>query len=322
MNLLQLPTEILLLILRLLGPGFFHHDTRRLMVSKWWYELARLVLLRDLQFSAKSLPRFLRTDMSSLVHQHTRTIDIAFDGVQDRRAVLSASPDVRERMVSDWTTNVANDLTSLAAILQDCRNLRSLKLKPRPKWRARSVFLRTYFSSDALVPLLSVSHLTCLEFDTVCTGIGGASSRPGSHICENISALLPTLRRLRCRMRKICPRILKPPGEGTISSLEEVIINLNLGDLSQHALPQHSYRCGIFVPGLSSTWKADMELGAKELVNRMATPRVVKVLSRSVPGPQMECFDAIAQRRMMLAPGAAWEVDGEVVEETTADEGS
>jgi hypothetical protein len=123
-------------------------------------------------------------------------------------------------------------------------------------------------------------------------------------------------------MRKICPRILKPPGEGTISSLEEVIINLNLGDLSQHALPQHSYRCGIFVPGLSSTWKADMELGAKELVNRMATPRAVKVLSRSVPGPQMECFDAIAQRRMMLAPGAAWEVDGEVVEETTADEGS
>ncbi|KAI8664554.1 hypothetical protein NCS55_00964700 [Fusarium keratoplasticum] len=322
MNLLLLPTEILLLILRLLGPAFFRCDTRRLMVSKWWYDLARLVLLRDLEFSAKSLPKFFRADMSSLVHQHTRTVNIAFDGIQDRKAVLSASPDVREKMVSDWTTNVANDLTSLAAILQDCRNLRSLKLEPRPNWRARSVFLRTWFSSDALVSLLSVAHLTCLEFDAVCTGIGGASSRPGSHICEDISALLPTLRRLRCRMRMICPRILKPPGEGTISSLEEVIINLNLGDLSPHAPLQHSYRCGIFVPGLASTWKEDMESAAKELANRMATPRVVKVLSRSVPGPQMECFDAIAQRRMMLAPDAAWEADGEEVVETTADEES
>ena len=36
----------------------------------------------------------------------------------------------------------------------------------------------------------------------------------------------------------------------------------------------------------------------------------------------MECYDAIAQRRMMLAPGAAWEADGEEVVETTADEGS
>ncbi|KAJ3460111.1 hypothetical protein MRS44_010978 [Fusarium solani] len=222
MNLLQLPTEILLLILRLLGPGFFHHDTRRLMVSKWWYELARLVLLRDLQFSAKSLPRFLRTDMSSLVHQHTRTVDIAFDGVQDRSAVLSASPDVRERMVSDWTTNVANDLTSLAAILQDCRNLRSLKLKPRPKWRARSVFLRTYFSSDALVPLLSCAA--------------------------------PHASTIAVSNEKICPRILKPPGEGTISSLEEVIINLNLGDLP-------SMPCLSTLTGAESSYPAYLQRG-------------------------------------------------------------
>ncbi|UPK92912.1 hypothetical protein LCI18_003847 [Fusarium solani-melongenae] len=320
MNLLHLPTEVLLLVLRLLGPEFFRHNTRRLMVSKWWYDLAMQILLRDLEFTAKSLPKFLRADMSSLVHQYTRTVNIAFDGVQDRKAVLSATQEARERMVSDWTTNVANDLTSLASILKDCGNLRSLKLEPRPRWRSRSVFLRTWFSSDALVSLLSVAHLTCLEFDAVCTGIGGVSSRPGSHICEDISALLPTLRRFRCRMRNICPSILKPPGEGTISKLEEVIINLNLGDLSLQSPLQHSYRCGIFVAGSSSTWKADMESGAKELVDRMAAPRVVRILSRAVPGPQMEFYDAIARRRMLLAPSAAWEADGEEVVETAYEE--
>lgn len=313
MTLLRLPAEILLLIVRLLGSEFFRRDTRRLTVSKWWYELAQPVLLRDLQFSPRSLSRFLRADISSLVHRHTRTVNIPFEGIQGRREILSASLECREKVISAWTTNVANDLTSLAAILQDCRNLHSLKLKPRSKWRAQTVFVQTFFSSAALIPLLSVGHLTSLDLDTISTGIDGASSRPAAHLCEDISALLPTLRRLRCRMRKICPRILSPPGDGTLSTLEEVIINLNLGDLCHQAPSQQAYRCGVFAHGIPSTWKAEMESGATDLVNRMAAPRVVRVLSRAFPGPQMECFDAITQRRRMLSPRAPWDADGDEV---------
>ncbi|EEU38824.1 uncharacterized protein NECHADRAFT_83113 [Fusarium vanettenii 77-13-4] len=322
MNLLQLPTEILLIILRLKGSAFFRRNIRRLVVSKSWYELARLVLLQDLQLSAKSLPKFLKADMSSLVHQHTRTVKVAFDVVRDRWAVSSGSRHVWRIVVTDWTTNVDNDLTSLASILQGCSNLRSLKLRPRPRPRPLGMISQTWLSSDALVSLLSVGHLTCLEFDTVSTGLRSTTSHRRSDICEVIRALLPTLRRLRCRMRKICPRILLPPEEGPLLSLEEVIINLNLGDPTSHDPPQHAYRCGIFVSGSPATWKAEMESGAKDLVDRMATPRVVRVLSRSPSGPQTECFDAIAQRRMMLAPSAAWDADGEEVVETAADEGS
>ncbi|KAI8716923.1 hypothetical protein NCS52_00986900 [Fusarium sp. LHS14.1] len=320
MNLLQFPTEILFIIFRLLGSAFFRRDTQRLTVSKSWYEIARSVLFRDLQFSARSLPRFLKADMSSLVHQHTRTINIAFEGVQYHRALSTASPSVQENVVTEWNTNVGNNLTSLASILQDCRNLHVLKLGPRPQWRAPRAISQALFSSDALVSLLSVGNLTCLEFDTISTGILSATSHRRSDICEVIRKLLPTLRRLRCRMRKICPRILMHREEGQLLRLEEVIINLNLGDVSQYASPQQSYPCGIFVSGPPAAWKAEMESAAKDLVDRMATPRVVRVLSRSGSSPQTECFDAIAQRRMMLAPGAAWDADGEEVVETAADE--
>ncbi|RSL69575.1 hypothetical protein CEP53_002204 [Fusarium sp. AF-6] len=320
MSLLQFPTEVLLLILRLLGAAFFRDDIRRLMVSKLWYELARPILLEDLVFSEQSLQKFLNLDMSSLVHQHTRTVNFALDGVQDDRGVATASRHKQQYILAQWVANVGEDLISLASILQDCKNLRSVELKPGPKWLVTWVMSRTWFLPNALISLLNVGHLTCLEFDTISTGIGGPSRGTGGpsyretfHLCDNINALLPTLRRLRCRMRKICPRVLIPPGDDTLSNLEEVIINLNLNDPNRRTPLQHSHRCGIFESGSPRRWITDMEAGAKELVKRMTTPRVVRILSCPRSGDEMESFDAIARRRMKLATGAAWDADGKEV---------
>ena len=58
MPLLQLPAELLLLILNHVGREFFAQDPRRLAVSKQWHDLAWPVLVRDLRLTTASLVRF------------------------------------------------------------------------------------------------------------------------------------------------------------------------------------------------------------------------------------------------------------------------
>ncbi|KAM4057361.1 hypothetical protein HRG_004176 [Hirsutella rhossiliensis] len=87
MSLNRLPAEILLYIFRLLGSAFFRQDLHRLLISKWWYQLAWLVFLQDLDFSAESLQNFIiaskREGMIGSIENHVVTVSLGLDGFED-----------------------------------------------------------------------------------------------------------------------------------------------------------------------------------------------------------------------------------------------
>ncbi|KAG6309625.1 hypothetical protein E4U44_006631, partial [Claviceps purpurea] len=113
MSLLRLPPEIVLSIFRLLGSAFFRRDVRRLLVSKWWYELAWPVFLQDVKFRAGSLERFIlaskSVDLLHLIRKNVRTVKLVLNGFEEWHFILSASnaagsTDIDLHAVDIWTS--------------------------------------------------------------------------------------------------------------------------------------------------------------------------------------------------------------------------
>lgn len=242
MSLYQLPPEILIYVFRLLGSAFFRQDARRLLVSRQWYQLARPVLLQDLDFSAESLRRFVlasnKVGMIRSIRNHVRTLSLALDGFENWHSA-QFEPSSTElsgidlQTTDTWTSEVNDFLVALAGILQQCTRLQSLKLEARPEghgpWAGFS--RRNYLMASPLASLVFISSLTCLEIDTGGTHLI-QNNTCNIHLCTNINKMLPTLRRLRCRTRDICPHILDVPGNGPLISLEDFVINLSLSEMS------------------------------------------------------------------------------------------
>ncbi|KPM41360.1 hypothetical protein AK830_g5177 [Neonectria ditissima] len=324
MLLRELPPEILLHILRLLGSAFFQHDTRRLLVSKWWYQLAKPVLLRDLDFSAKSLRGFVlaskNTDLSRSVQRYSTSINLSVNGFENWEAARFGRVEIDLQVVDAWTSEFNTNLAALARIIQPSTSLRSLKVEAHREFHNPSSGLqqRHYLSALPLVSLVSVGHLTCLEIDTHGTDLRLRDATPETHFCCTINAFFPTLRRLRYRTSHICPRLLDLPGNDLLSDLEEVIINLSLSRLDG---PDTSYRypsrCEKIPGDNFLNLKADMEAHARGLAARMSKPRIVRVLSHTFPGLDVHSFDALVGHRMVLEPAAAWDADGEVMQDQT-----
>ncbi|GAB0132219.1 hypothetical protein EsDP_00000661 [Epichloe bromicola] len=309
MPLHRLPPEILLYILRLLGSAFFRQDARRLTVSKRWFQHARPVLLQDLDFSAQSLGRFVLActeEGMTLFHAKSRQ-----DGDTE-----SSRFDIR--VIESWTAELNECMAALASMLQKCTGLRLLKLEARPELHDSLVGMqrRDYLLASPLASLLSISCLTCLEIDTAGTNLIGQIHTPRTHICVIIREKLPNLRRLRYRSSSICPSILDASENKSLLTLEDVLINLSLSEMSSpdtsHRYPS---RCG-YTPGASfPRLREDMESRATELVRMIRTPRIVRILSPTFPALSMHSFDALKGRRMHLPSAAPWDADGEEVKE-------
>lgn len=326
MFLRQLPPEILLHILRFLGSAFFRHDARRLLISKWWYQLAWPLFLEDLDFSAESLQKFVlaskREGMIDSIQTYVSTVSLSLNGFENwhsaqPRSSSAESSNVDFHIVNTWTSELNGCLTTLASILRQCTRLRTFRLQARPESHDPRLGLqrRDYLMALPLANLASISHLSCLEIDTAGTSLISQDT-PRIHLCSNISKMLPTLQRLRCRMGSICPHIFDVPRKDLLFCLEDFIINLSLSDISgSDSSYRYPSRCG-YVPGDSfPQLKADMELHATRLVRMIESLRVVRILSHTFPGLDMHSFDPIKERHMLLAPDAPWDAEGEEVEE-------
>jgi len=100
-----------------------------------------------------------------------------------------------------------------------------------------------------------------------------------------------------------------PPGDGGIC-LAELIVNLSLyGDAPTDTSIAFARPCGITGGGLLQL-RRDLEERASLLVARMSRPKVARILSHSFPALQMQSWDALTGRRMILGDGAAWDDDG------------
>ncbi|KAF5001051.1 hypothetical protein FDECE_11066 [Fusarium decemcellulare] len=315
MSLQDLPPEILLHIFGWLGSAFFRQDIRRLLVSKRWYQLARTVLLQDLSFSAVTLREFVAAfkaeDAIASLQNYPITARLCFDGFTEADVLRRVTSNPVSERRDEWFVELNNHLTQLAIILGRCSNLESLVIEARPEYRIRQSGFqqRNFLMAVPLTNLTTISHLTCLEIDIPATGPVNQRDAPRIHFCHVIQSMLPTLRRLRCRMNVICPDILDIPQEPPLLDLEHVVINVSISEMSKNSdLLWHPRRCG--AGAHSSVLRADMEEKATNLVSRMRKPQFVRILSPAPSVPSICSFDAITGRRMILEPSASWDADG------------
>ena len=155
--------------------------------------------------------------------------------------------------------------------------------------------------------MLSVNNLTVLELDLCGTSLVPRQEHHDDfHVCKSIGALLGTLSRLCLRTRSICADVLRSRCEYTKLPLSEVLINLNLDEESRPSAV-HSRLYGPPGAGYLHLY-ATIESQAEALVSRMASPRIMRILTSS--RWKLHSFDVLTGKRMTLANGMAWQDDG------------
>ncbi|KAI8629335.1 hypothetical protein F5Y19DRAFT_432287 [Xylariaceae sp. FL1651] len=331
MSLLQLPTELLLHILGYLGPEFFRQDITRLTISTRWYRLAWQLLVRDLQLTTRSLVRFTKDEAVLLrSHPFITTVQLSFYGFNDPKPLTQIAHHAKDPDDTDGITiyerilQLNSSLATLATMLHRCPCLRDLKIKAGPgdpQYLEHNLGRRGYLLAKPLASLLSVHHLTSLELDTAGSYPLSDAGDSGTHLCCSIGSLLPSLRRLRCRMDIICDALLKPAIQDTPLNLEELIINLSLSELSDSVTSyRYPRRCGSASVESTLQLRATIESQATKLSRQLSSPRMVRIISHELPSFAIYGFDALTGQRVRLKPGMQWDADGELVEDPSANE--
>jgi hypothetical protein len=315
MALLRLPSELIGHILIDVGSEFFYQDTRRLTVSRRWYGLALPILTRDLEFaSVTSLEEFFTSKNAvAQAETHLRSVrldlDIFYDELVCRR--LEPYKDY-DTLQAQWRNDINDRLASLAAALQRCPRLGTLSVIA-PLGIGGLVTLT--LAPEPFVGLLSAGNLTSLVLDI--SGDHSIKAREGDepHLCRHINALLPSLRRLRCRMFRICGSILRPLPDECPPKLNEVIINLTREHCAvgkPGGFPKH---CRATRVGELFTATKTIQTRATELAGRLRNPRMVRVIAFEPGSHRSYAFDALTGRRTWLNLRAGWDAGGEEMAE-------
>jgi hypothetical protein len=308
MALLQLPPELLLHILGHLGFPFFAQDIRRLTLSKQWYDLAWPVFARDLQLKDKSLVRFTHDDAAaarSAPHLSTVQLRLHYD--------ISKPLTHRNADAAYFSPG----LTKLAAAVRRCPRMRSLDVEMR-----LGAMLDGWVElmAQPLADLLFAGRLTSLTFDTA-NCLFKHTPGSGTHFCHSINSLLPSLRRLRCRMQSVCKSLLEPPPrDAPPLALEEVIVNLSISQIG-HASTSYGYsnRCGDLFRIAFGQFKDAMEAQATALAARLRQPRMVRVITHVFPSLDIYAFDALTGKRVRLENNIEWDAEGVAVDDAQRD---
>ncbi|KAI1824347.1 hypothetical protein F4861DRAFT_267034 [Xylaria intraflava] len=334
MPLLRLPPETLAQIFGELGSSFFHEDLGRLTICKRWFEFALPVCVKRVTLSQETLRSLVASGAAARsfpLERNLEVLDLKLKGYHDPGSSTfepqqaaqesnaldaSASNEASDGIsVKTWVDVLDDDLAQLAVIVQKSRRLRTLRIRA---WSAPSLdpfdSSENYLSLPTMRSFLSVENLSVLVLDLpdVFPNPSGEQGN-GLHICPAIGALLRTLKTLHIRMRSICPDVLKPRDSDDSLQLRVVVINLSLMT-NQPGITSaaHARRCGS--QGLRGLLrlKADMQKQGQALATRMATPKVMKILTHSLPNFDHLSLDVLTGKT--TAPGdTGWDEDGEVV---------
>lgn len=340
MLLLQLSSEILRLIFDQIGSSFFREDLKRLTVCKQWYEFALPECLRRVVLSGDSLDRLVNTDIlkqASTLTRSCKDLTLYIGGDQIRSFSPSAlshlptssngDPSIALGAVSQGDTlansqTLDNNLAELALLLQRTSKLRVLHIRA---WCFPPLHVRgcqgDYLSLPTIRSLLSVDNLAVLALD-LSVGFHDPFEyqEAGCQLCPTIGALLDNLRALQLRLRTICPNALKPRSRIHGLGLAKVVINLSLAtNLPWQTSAIHSKRCGSDGGGMLQL-KTDMQKQAESLVPRMAEPKVLRILTHSLPAIETRVLDVRTGKTMILDDNAAWDQDGRACEEYSSPE--
>lgn len=325
MSLLQLPPELLSSIFEFLGPEFFRQDIRLLTISKQWYAHAWRALVKDLRLTVRTVQQFARNGSASLaeIRPHVNTVILSFGGDVPRRSHddESADGDTESRDASVWSDGLYTALAALAAQLQESPRLRHLGFKWEPE-NPGAFSPRVQKVSRvpaALNQFFTLRQLTSLEFDMANSQSLLQGRSGGVHYCVSINSLLPSLRRLRCRMACVCDALLKPPEDGRSLQLNELIVNLCVAKFKG---PAGWFRTCDRCPfaGEYMDVKEDLKEAASKLVRSMSNPQMVRIVWHRREPYRVYAFDAITRQRLRLHDNTRWDADGTVLEEDEPDE--
>lgn len=335
MPLLRLPNETLAQIFGQVGSSFFREDLERLTVCKHWFHFALPTLYQSISLSQETLWRLIASGVirRSLLKDSLETLDLELiDGSEAFYPPVLPREDAQEPDTPStpapaeppgdnphqaWIDSLNEDLARLAALVQQSRRLRTLRVQAWRSTRPRALETPgNYLSLPKMHALLSVENLSVLMLD-LSAGFSASSEEQEErhHICPVIGAHLRTLRTLHLRLRTICADVLKPLHSGDKLRLNTVVVNLSLMmNLPGVTASNHSTRCGSVSGGLPRL-KADMQEQAEALATRMMSPRTVRILTHSHPFFEPRSFDVLTGKTMALKTGMAWDDDGSTVEE-------
>ncbi|OAL50497.1 hypothetical protein IQ07DRAFT_587152 [Pyrenochaeta sp. DS3sAY3a] len=346
MPLLELPPETLIRIFDYVGSSYFRSDLSRLTVCKQWSRFALPACFQEFHVTQKTLRRLLSSryveSSLPLVKDSLETLDLDLKGFEDWNST-SVSPhnsqagtvlDVSywigahgRAVLAAWTAKLNNDLSYLATIYKQSRKLRILRIQATGELHPLLWFLerRDYIFLSTIHAFLSSSSITSLELDLCGTRLVPDESQEhgeGFHTCTSIAALLTTLRHLRLRMHTICADVLKPQQHSTNLRLNEILINLSLINGSPPITSAYHATCCGSSPGGIVQLIADMEKQAQDLAAQMAAPRMVRILTHTLPNFEFRAFDVLTGKNVALSKGAEWDDDGEAIEDEVSDEES
>ena len=345
-DILELPSEILVQVMDYVGSAYFRKDLGRLSICKKWFTFAHAALFKQLRLSPKILRRLLSSRDAEkslhLIKENLTVLQLNLKGFEDWSSIPDLQLHLRDAnslyptdicgslgnaILTTWTVQLDDDLVKLTNIAKGCRKLRTVRIEATREHISLfpHLFCRDYLSQSTICSMLSVKNLMILELD-LC---GTALSKPlqedhdNLHICESIGALLPTLTRLRLRMRNLCAHVLKPKYyHNARLRLNEVIINLSLSYDSQIATTKvHSGHCRSPGKGFHKL-NIEIKKQAKALIPQMASPKVFRILAHTVLHLEPVSFDVLTGKHLQLTEETAWEEDGEVIEDVSDQESS
>ena len=236
----------------------------------------------------------------SLIKNSINFLGLQLNGIEDWSSPLEPIDQAQESRAADstgwntelgratlvsWTTNLDDDLPRLALVAKKSPQLRTMQLQAFSETHPPAPYYprRDYLVGPTIRDLICVKTLTVLDLDTCGTNLVSRQDGSDCHICPSIGALLTTLRRLPLRMRRICPEVLRPQTNDTALQLIEVVVNLSLSNESPMTTSAaHSVRCGSTDRGFAQL-QTDIEDHARALIPSMTSPKVIRVLTHSLP---------------------------------------
>lgn len=299
----QLPLEVLRIILGFVGTNQLQQT---LTVSKWWHNAAKPTVLEELSLTDNQLIRFPKC-MHEDVTRFTRRIDLHIHGVeyQSNEKNPDSEPE-EEQKGAKWEKALVSHLEKLNELLLRCARLENFTFQARSHFNPkdplvpRQEYLST-LSPAGLIDNLPTSRLSELVIDTC-----GSELADNIHVCPRVVRLIPRLRSIRFRMRRICPEILDID-QTKSPKIENLIINLSLIEPDRFSAG-FSHHCTKARRG----WELfdDMATAGSEAAKRLPTIKVLRILSHKHPSHGTVVRDCITGTKTILPDDGDWDCDG------------
>lgn len=325
MHFQALPQEIVLHILRDVGPAHFQGNVNQLLICKSWFPAAQSVMVEELHLSENNLPYFLdgmlaKRHLWRLVEMNCRSVNLKILGPQKKSILKNRSSEF------EWGARINPCLTYLATRLPRFVRLEELTIEATAPDSRPSSF-RSYLRSEQMANFLSPqysSRLRSLNLD-LCHTLKRetVSNCRGNHLCAFVSKFLLTLQHVRIRMDSVCAEALEIPDEETATNLESVIFNMYI--------PDSDTKPGLLIEGrsLPCRIKEDfrprcplqrMMRAAKRLSERSAKMKTARIVTSFYPEERPVAIDCINGRKTILTDRDDWAGNGPLFDGTVIED--